>query len=123
MGAEVPGSPGGSRQRVAIFGANEWGTALARAIGSDKCKACSLEDTVRMWTPDERVGGRRLCDLINDQLENVKYLPGFRLPINVVAEPSACRAAKGASLIIFTIPLHQILPLLPLVKVRAAVFA
>lgn len=105
------------RERVVIVGATEWGTALARTIGAAASEnASKFEDTVRLWVPDERVGDQRLCDLINDRCENVKYLPGLKLPINVLAEKSIRRAVSGASLVVFALPQLQILRIIPHLK-------
>lgn len=38
-----------------------------------------------MWVFEEDVGGRKLTEIINTQHENVKYLPGHKLPPNVVS--------------------------------------
>ena len=38
-----------------------------------------------MWVLEEEVGGRRLTEIINTEHENVKYLPGHKLPPNVVS--------------------------------------
>ncbi len=38
-----------------------------------------------MWVFEETVGDRKLTEIINTDHENVKYLPGFKLPVNVVA--------------------------------------
>ena len=40
-----------------------------------------------MWVFEEMVGGRKLTDIINEDHENVKYMPGIKLPRNVVADP------------------------------------
>lgn len=37
-----------------------------------------------MWVFEETVNGRKLTDIINNDHENVKYLPGHKLPENVV---------------------------------------
>lgn len=37
-----------------------------------------------MWVYEEEVGGRKLTEIINTEHENVKYLPGYKLPSNVV---------------------------------------
>ncbi|KAG7255663.1 hypothetical protein CRUP_007775 [Coryphaenoides rupestris] len=62
--------------------------------------------TVTMWVLEETVDGRRLSDIINTEHENVKYLPGYKLPHNVVAVPTLCDAVKGADLLVFVVP-HQ----------------
>ena len=61
---------------------------------------------VRMWTFEELVGGRKLSEIINTEHENVKYLPGVRLPDGVVAVPDLAAAAAGATLLCFVVP-HQ----------------
>ena len=47
----------------------------------------ALSPQVRMWVFEEMVGGRKLTDIINEDHENVKYMPGIKLPRNVVADP------------------------------------
>lgn len=37
-----------------------------------------------MWVYEENINGRKLTDIINTDHENVKYLPGYKLPENVV---------------------------------------
>lgn len=37
-----------------------------------------------MWVFEETVDGRKLTEIINTEHENVKYLPGHKLPTNVV---------------------------------------
>lgn len=38
-----------------------------------------------MYVYEEIVNGRKLTDIINETHENVKYLPGHKLPPNVVS--------------------------------------
>lgn len=38
-----------------------------------------------MWVFEEMINGRKLTEIINQDHENVKYLPGFKLPENVVS--------------------------------------
>ena len=40
---------------------------------------------VLMWVFEEIVDGRKLSEIINEKHENVKYLPGVKLPENVVS--------------------------------------
>ena len=37
-----------------------------------------------MWVYEEMINGERLSDIINEKHENIKYLPGIKLPVNVV---------------------------------------
>jgi glycerol-3-phosphate dehydrogenase (NAD+) len=60
-----------------------------------------------MWVFEEQVDGRALTQIINEQHENVKYLPGIKLPPNVVAVPNVVDAARDATLLVFVIP-HQV---------------
>ena len=38
-----------------------------------------------MYVYEENINGRKLTEIINTEHENVKYLPGHKLPINVVS--------------------------------------
>lgn len=40
---------------------------------------------VNMWVYEEMVDGKKLTEIINTEHENVKYLPGHKLPKNVVS--------------------------------------
>lgn len=61
------------------------GSAIAKIAGSNTARLGSFESQVNMWVLEEEVGGRRLTDIINTEHENVKYLPGHKLPPNVVS--------------------------------------
>ena len=49
---------------------------------------------------------KKLTEIINETHENVKYLPGHKLPPNVIAVPDVVKAAEDADILIFVIP-HQ----------------
>lgn len=38
-----------------------------------------------MWVYEEIIEGKKLTEIINETHENVKYLPGHKLPANVVS--------------------------------------
>lgn len=40
---------------------------------------------VNMWVYEEMIDGKKLTEIINTEHENVKYLPGHKLPKNVVS--------------------------------------
>lgn len=40
---------------------------------------------VNMWVYEEMIDGKKLTEIINNEHENVKYLPGHKLPKNVVS--------------------------------------
>lgn len=54
------------------------------------------------------MNGRKLTEIINHDHENIKYLPGHKLPENVVAIPSLNEAVEDADLLVFTTP-HQLI--------------
>jgi len=58
---------------------------------------------------EEMVEGRKLTDIINEDHENVKYLPGVELPHNLHAVPDAAAAVREAQILVFVLP-HQFLP-------------
>ncbi len=61
------------------------GSAIARIVGATtKQYPETFDATVKMWVFEEQVDGRKLSEIINTDHENVKYLPGAKLPHNVV---------------------------------------
>ncbi|XP_064330625.1 glycerol-3-phosphate dehydrogenase [NAD(+)], cytoplasmic isoform X3 [Phalacrocorax carbo] len=70
-------------KKVCIVGSGNWGSAIAKIAGSNAARLSTFENEVKMWVLEEEVGGRRLTDIINTEHENVKYLPGHKLPPNV----------------------------------------
>lgn len=51
-------------------------------------------------------GTQKLTDVINRGHENVKYLPGVQLPVNLHANPSLVDAVKDSTILVFNLP-HQ----------------
>ncbi|KAI5644445.1 glycerol-3-phosphate dehydrogenase [NAD(+)], cytoplasmic [Phthorimaea operculella] len=94
------------RNRVCIIGSGNWGSAIAKIVGRNAAKLPNFEDKVTMWVFEEMIEGKKLTEIINETHENVKYLPGHKLPENVVAVPDLVEAAKDADLLIFVVP-HQ----------------
>lgn len=92
--------------KVCIVGSGNWGSAIAKIIGDNVKKLQKFVSLVKMWVFEEIVNGRKLTDIINNDHENVKYLPGYKLPENVVAVSSLREAVKDADLLVFVIP-HQ----------------
>ncbi|XP_075068485.1 glycerol-3-phosphate dehydrogenase 1-like protein [Mixophyes fleayi] len=92
--------------KVCIVGSGNWGSAVAKIIGNNVKSLQKFAPTVNMWVFEENINGRKLTDIINTEHENVKYLPGYKLPDNVVAIPNLTDAVQGADLLVFVIP-HQ----------------
>ena len=61
------------------------GSAIAKIVGGNAAQLARFDPRVIMWVFEEDVGGRKLTEVINTQHENVKYLPGHKLPPNVVS--------------------------------------
>nr|XP_042120537.1 glycerol-3-phosphate dehydrogenase [NAD(+)], cytoplasmic [Peromyscus maniculatus bairdii] len=93
-------------KKVCIVGSGNWGSAIAKIVGSNAARLAHFDPRVTMWVFEEDIGGRKLTEIINTQHENVKYLPGHKLPPNVVAVPDVVQAATGADILIFVVP-HQ----------------
>ncbi|KAH7487896.1 hypothetical protein PRIC1_011552 [Phytophthora ramorum] len=96
-------------QKVCLVGSGNWGSAIARIIGENTQKLTeTFERDINMWVFEEQVDGRNLTEIINTEHENVKYLPGYKLPENIIAVPDLCDAVRGADILIFCVP-HQFL--------------
>ncbi|XP_063144817.1 glycerol-3-phosphate dehydrogenase 1-like protein [Candoia aspera] len=95
--------------KVCIIGSGNWGSAIAKIIGQNTKTSNQFDPVVKMWVFEELINGRKLTEIINQEHENVKYLPGHKLPPNVVAVPEVGAAAEGADILIFVVP-HQFIP-------------
>ncbi|XP_071444762.1 glycerol-3-phosphate dehydrogenase [NAD(+)], cytoplasmic isoform X2 [Hetaerina americana] len=93
-------------KKVCIVGSGNWGSAIAKIIGNNVQKHEHFDKTVTMYVYEEMINGKKLTEIINEVHENVKYLPGHKLPPNVVAVPDVVEAAKDADILIFVVP-HQ----------------
>jgi glycerol-3-phosphate dehydrogenase (NAD+) len=61
-----------------------------------------------MWVFEELVEGKKLTEIINTKHENIKYLPGIKIPENIIAVPDPIETVKDASVLVFVTP-HQYL--------------
>ncbi|XP_047439877.1 glycerol-3-phosphate dehydrogenase 1b [Mugil cephalus] len=93
-------------KKVCVIGSGNWGSAIAKIVGANAAKYDKFNTTVNMWVFEETVNGRKLTEIINTDHENVKYLPGHKLPPNVLAVPDLAESVKGADILIFVVP-HQ----------------
>ncbi|XP_070172755.1 glycerol-3-phosphate dehydrogenase 1 isoform X2 [Polyergus mexicanus] len=91
---------------VCIIGSGNWGSAIAKIVGANAKKQSSFDDRVTMYVYEEIINGKKLTEIINETHENVKYLPGHKIPENVIAIPDVAEAAKDADILIFVVP-HQ----------------
>ncbi|KAI0983134.1 hypothetical protein GJ496_002189 [Pomphorhynchus laevis] len=103
---------------IGIIGSGNWGTAIAKVIGEnvEKLTAASASEnnmmynrTVKMYVYEELVdNGQKLSEVINKQRENVKYLPGHRLPDCVVASSDITEVSSSSDILFIVMP-HQYL--------------
>ncbi|CAL1285095.1 unnamed protein product [Larinioides sclopetarius] len=91
-------------KKVTIIGSGNWGTAIARIVASNVKNFEEFDNTVKMYVFEEKVDGRNLSEIINTEHENVKYLPGFKIPDNVVAVPDPVEAAIDADILVWVLP-------------------
>ncbi len=61
------------------------GSTIAKIIGTNILKFNTFENEIRMYVYEEIVNGRKLTEIINQEHENIKYLPGHKIPPNVVS--------------------------------------
>jgi len=92
--------------KVCILGSGNWGTAVAKIVAENTQDSYFFETDVKMYVYEEIFEGRKLSEIINNEHENKKYMPGVKLPENVIAEPDIRAAVKGAHILIFVLP-HQ----------------
>ncbi len=78
--------------KVAILGAGSWGTAFSIVLADGG-------NDVTIWGRREEV-----CAAINDQHENVDYLPGIQLPPTVSATPDHEQALADADVVVLAVP-------------------
>uniref|UniRef100_B4XU25 Glycerol-3-phosphate dehydrogenase [NAD(+)] n=1 Tax=Triatoma infestans TaxID=30076 RepID=B4XU25_TRIIF len=95
-----------SGKKVSIVGSGNWGSAIAKIIGANVVNLKEFDNEVKMYVYEELVDGKKLTEIINTTHENVKYLPGHKLPENVVAVPDLVNAACDADFLVFVVP-HQ----------------
>ena len=94
-------------EKVTIVGSGNWGSAIARILGRTvKAFPDEFDSRVVMWVYEEVVDGKKLSEVINNEHENIKYLPGKKLPENVVAVTDLVESCKEADVLVFVVP-HQ----------------
>ena len=92
--------------KVCLIGSGNWASVIARIIGENVKTLDHFNQNINMWVFEEIVNGQKLTDIINTTNENVKYLPGHKLPTNVRATPNMEEVVSGADYIIVCLP-HQ----------------
>ncbi len=79
-------------KKISVIGAGSWGTALAVLLGE---KGFS----VGLWARREE-----LANEIESKRENLQYLPGIKIPANVIADHSLRNSIENSEIIITAVP-------------------
>lgn len=77
---------------VGVIGAGAWGTGFAQALGRGGHK-------VTLWALEQEV-----VDSVNNEHENKKFLPGFKLSENLTASTNLEEVATGKDFLILASP-------------------
>lgn len=70
-------------------------------MGANAAKYNTFDSTVNMWVFEEMINGRKLTEIINTEHENVKYLPGHKLPPNVVRSKASPKSLNSVIIAIY----------------------
>lgn len=79
---------------LAVIGGGSWGTALTLALGHSH-----TPHRLRLWVREKDLAARLRQSRVNDF-----FLPGFRLPADVVVTHELAEAARDADVVISVIP-------------------
>jgi len=88
--------PPATGAQVAILGAGSLGTALAAGL-------YRTGRSFSLWTIEDDV-----AESLRTYRENVKYLPGIKVPREVRIETDLAAAMEGAGYVLFTVPSHVV---------------
>ncbi|KXO17181.1 NAD(P)H-dependent glycerol-3-phosphate dehydrogenase [Peptoniphilus sp. GNH] len=89
---------------ICLLGGGSWGTAIARLLAN---KNQDLDFYVR---------DKKLADEIIEKNENIKYLPGVKLPSNMSPSSDLEKVVKDKRYIIFAVPTNSISELAKSIK-------
>lgn len=96
-------------KQVAIIGSGNWGSTVARIIGQNvEEKQHMFHSKVKMFVRETEIGGCPLTEIINTRHENVKYMPGYKIPRNVIAMPDLVDVSRDADILVFVVPLQYV---------------
>lgn len=70
---------------VCIIGSGNWATTIARNVANNVSHSQLVEPKVNMYVYQEIIEGKKLTEIINTTHINVKYMPDFLLPENIVS--------------------------------------
>jgi glycerol-3-phosphate dehydrogenase (NAD(P)+) len=80
--------------RIAVLGGGSWGTTLAILLHENGHE-------IRLWEYF-----REQAELIARDRENIKFLPGVKIPDNISIGSNLKAAVEGVDLVLFVVPTH-----------------
>ncbi len=83
--------------RIAIVGSGSWGTALALS------QARRGNHDIALWSHTASV-----AESMEKQRENVAYLPGFPIPLQITPTSDLASAVRGADIVISAVPSQHV---------------
>ncbi len=78
--------------KIAVIGDGGWGTTLGIHL-------CNFGHTVSMWGPFPDY-----ASILDRKRENVKFLPGVKIPRNITISSDIDKTVKGARLVVLAVP-------------------
>ncbi|XP_002032185.2 titin isoform X1 [Drosophila sechellia] len=91
--------------KICIIGAEGWGSAIAAVVSNNVLEG-DFDSRVHLYVYDEMIRDTALSEIINTRHENFKYLPGIKLPNNLIAMNDLLEAAQNADILVFSTPLE-----------------
>lgn len=86
---------------IALIGAGSWGTSLALVLHHNKHR-------VRCWTIEQST-----IDDVQEKGENSRYLPGVKIPEDLLFTKDLKKALEGAELILSSVPSQVVRQVVP----------
>jgi glycerol-3-phosphate dehydrogenase (NAD(P)+) len=83
--------------RITVVGSGSWGTALALALGRRG------DHSLTLWSHSQDVS-----EAIEQQRENLRYLPGVPIPAHIRATHDLGLAVRGAEIVISVVPSQHV---------------
>ncbi|MEJ2054238.1 MAG: NAD(P)-binding domain-containing protein, partial [Calditrichaceae bacterium] len=87
--------------KISVIGAGSWGTALSLVLHSNK-------HTVKCWTID-----RETIKDVKNSAENTRYLPGIKIPEEIMITDDIKEAAHDADIVLNSVPSQVVRQVVP----------
>lgn len=100
------------KMNIGVIGGGNFGTAISNILALSIENKVKFNPIIKVWIFDEQVESEKgdklsICTYINKYRENIKYLPGIRLPENllfVTSEYDYIQLLKESDILIYVIP-------------------